>query len=430
MTPSSDRAVRRSVGSWQLLRQNSRFRRLFLAQLISAGGDWFNSVAVLGLVLQLTNSGLGASLVIICSTLPQFFLIPFAGPVVDRFDRRKLMIATNAFSMLIALLFLLVRNSSMLWLLYLACIMLIVSASFFAPAGSASIPNIVSEDELFSANALSGASWGIMVAVGSALGGIVSNLFGRDIAFVINAASFLIAGLLIASIDIPSPKAERAMAPWRDFVEGMAYLRTYLPAFGLVMIKTGWGLAGGVLVLISVSAVQIFKAGDAGIGLFYGARGLGALLGPLFIQSTIGRDIRKGRNAVWIAFLLGGLGYLIFAGSGWLSVLWLACIGLFIAHFGGGVIWTISSVLLQQTTPDRFRGRVFAVDYGFNTLTTGVSTLLFGLALQTNVTPMTLAVVGAAIFCTYGIAWGVVTGTGRFHISAATIAAMPQMKRP
>src|SRR5689334_20135614 len=99
-----------SVGYWQLLRQNSRFRRLWSAQLISAAGDWFNSVAVLGLVLQLTDSGLGASLVILCNTLPSFFLIPFAGPVVDRFDRRALMIVTNVVSAGFALLFMLVHN--------------------------------------------------------------------------------------------------------------------------------------------------------------------------------------------------------------------------------------------------------------------------------------------------------------------------------
>src|SRR5947209_18503345 len=96
-----------SVGYWRLLRQNNRFRRLWIAQVISAAGDWFNSVAVLGLVLQLTNSGLGASPVILCSTIPSFFLIPFAGPVVDRFDRRTLMILPNFASTDFSLLFLL-----------------------------------------------------------------------------------------------------------------------------------------------------------------------------------------------------------------------------------------------------------------------------------------------------------------------------------
>src|SRR4029079_15958174 len=95
----------RPVGYGQLLKQNPRFRTLWTAQLISTGGDWFNSVGVLGLVLQLTRSGLGASFVLLASTVPMFFLIPIVGPVADRFDRRKLMILANLFSAVVALLF-------------------------------------------------------------------------------------------------------------------------------------------------------------------------------------------------------------------------------------------------------------------------------------------------------------------------------------
>src|SRR5947207_5567309 len=131
-----------SVGYWQLISKNSRFRRLWTAQLISAAGDWFNSVAVLGLILQLTNSGLAVGLFVLCSTMPTFFLIPFAGPVVDRFDRRTLMIVTNVLSAGIALLFALVHTASMLWLVYLAAVLLVLMAAFFAPANAASIPNI------------------------------------------------------------------------------------------------------------------------------------------------------------------------------------------------------------------------------------------------------------------------------------------------
>ncbi len=381
MNSSSAGVAGPSVGYWQLIRQNDRFRRLWSAQLISAAGDWFNSVAVLGLVLQLTNSGLGASLAILASTLPSFFLIPYAGPIVDRFDRRKLMIGTNLFSAVIALMFILVHDSGTLWLLYLASVLLIVSASFFAPASSASIPNIVSKEELFSANALSGATWGMMVMVGSALGGIVSTILGRDAAFIINALSFLIAAALIASMDIPSPKVERKATPWHDFKEGLIYLRQYLPALNLVGVKTGWGLGAGALVLLSVFGQQVFKAGDAGIGFLYAARGLGALIGPLFLRTILGNDLKKQRTAIWVGFLFAAVGYAIFGLSGWLGSLLLGCIALLIAHIGGGTIWTLSSMLLQATTPDRFRGRVFAVNFGLSTLTTGLSTLLYGLAI-------------------------------------------------
>src|SRR5258706_752735 len=361
-----------SVGFMQLLKQNPRFRRLWIAQLISSGGDWFNNVAVLGLVLQITNSGLSVSLVLIANTLPSFFLIPIAGPVVDRFDRRMVMIITNVVSMVLALLFLLVHDSSSVWLVYVALVLLVVCLTFFGPASNASIPNIVTPEELFAANALAGSSWGIMVMIGAALGGIVSTLFGRDSAFVINSISFLSAAILIATIHIPSPRVEKAIQPWRDFREGLAYLRHYLPSLSLVLVKLGWVLGAGALVLLTVFGDKVFKAGDAGIGFLYAARGMGALIGPMVVQRLVGRRIPRVRISIWIAIILAGVGYLIFAWSGWLGALWLGCIALFIAHSGGGIAWIISSILLQATTPDRFRGRVFAVDYGLSTLTTGL----------------------------------------------------------
>lgn len=423
MNSSSASVTAPTVGYWQLIRQNDRFRRLWIAQLISAGGDWFNSVAVLGLVLQLTNSGLGASLAILCNTLPSFFLIPYAGPIVDHFDRRTLMIGTNLFSAVIALLFMFVHDSGTLWLLYLASVLLIVSASFFAPASSASIPNVVSSEELFAANALSGVTWGVMVMVGSALGGLVSTLFGRDAAFIINALSFLIAAALIATVDIPSPQVERKATPWRDFKEGLSYLRQYLPALNLVGVETGWGIGAGVFVLLSVFGLQVFQAGDAGIGFLYAARGLGAFIGPLFLRTLIGNDIKKQRTAIWVSFLVAAVGYAIFGLSGWLGSLLLGGLALLIAHIGGGTIWTVSNVMLQMTTPDRFRGRVFAVNFGLATLTTGVSTLLFGLALQASESPMILALVGALLFGLYGIVWGIGASYGPLRITEATVAA-------
>ncbi|HLY26448.1 MAG TPA: hypothetical protein VKQ72_08925, partial [Aggregatilineales bacterium] len=93
-------------------------------------------------------------------------------------------------------------------------------------------------------------------------------------------------------------------------------------------------------------------------------------------------------------------------------------IALFVAHFGGGITWVISSVLLQMTTPDTFRGRVFAVDYGLSTLTSGISTLLFGVALTGGLSPMILALVGAGIFIAYGLLWGRIAAQDHLRMDA------------
>jgi predicted MFS family arabinose efflux permease len=139
------------------------------------------------------------------------------------------------------------------------------------------------------------------------------------------------------------------------------------------------------------------------------------------VPVVAGNDIRKLRNAVWRSFVLAAIGYLIVAYSGWNDTLWLAFVALILAHFGGGVVWAVSSILLQITTPDRLLGRVSSVNSGLGTFGSGISTLLFGLALQAGSSPMTLAVAGAALFAGYGVFWGLVTAHGPFHISAATI---------
>jgi MFS family permease len=417
----------RPVGYWQLLKQNPRFRTLWAAQLISTAGDWFNSVAVLGLVLQLTRSGFASSLVLLASTVPMFLLIPIAGPVVDRFDRRRVMILTNLFSAVVALLFILVKTEALVWLLYVASMLLAGSAAFFFPASSASIPNIVTRGELFSANALGGAAWGIMLMVGSAVGGIVSTFFGRDVAFVINALSFLTAAGLIALIDVPSPKTTtRRLTPVKDFMEGMRYLRGYLPSLALVGIELGWGFGVGVVVLLSVLGTQVFHAGDAGIGILYAGRGMGVLIGPFVVPALAGNSIKKLRTAIWLSFVVAGIGYLMVAYAGWNNNLWLAACALILAHFGGGIVEAGSNVLLQITTPDRLRGRVASVNGGLGRLGSGISTLLFGLALQAGRSPMTLAVVSAAIFAVYGVGWALLTARGPFQISDATMVASDQ----
>src|SRR5512135_2545010 len=193
----------RDVGYVQLLRGNSEFTRLWIGQLVSNLGDWFNTVAVLALVYDLTQSGLSTGLIIIASTLPAFLLTPYAGVVVDRFDRRQIMMTADLTRGVLALGMLLVRTPNEIWLLYVFSALLIAFASFFGPALNSAIPNLVSSDELISANALSSATWGLMLAVGAAVGGIVIATVGRDAAFIINSLSFLFSAAMIFSIHKP-----------------------------------------------------------------------------------------------------------------------------------------------------------------------------------------------------------------------------------
>lgn len=409
------------VGYVRLLRQNSSFTRLWLGQLVSNLGDWFNSIAVLALVYDLTRSGIATGLVIIASMVPVFVLTPFAGTIADRFDRRRIMMTADLLRALLALGMLFVRTSDEIWLTLLLTALIIAFATFFNPALSAAIPNLVSEDELISANALSSSTWGLMLAVGAAVGGIVIALFGRDAAFVVNSASFLFSALMIFLVRKPfgrphavGPQPTRASA-WQEFLDSLAFMRREPQVLASILVKTGIGLAAGILLLLTVFSQKVFQAGDSGIGWLYSARGLGVLLGPFLARPYVGRDLTKMRRAILVCFFIAGGGYLAFSAA---PLFWLAALCVVGAHIGNGTMWTLSSTMLQILVPDRLRGRIFAIDFGMNTIAGALSTLLVGVALE-QWDARWVAVIMGLVFVVYAFVWaGLVLISQRRHSHA------------
>ncbi|HET7376754.1 MAG TPA: MFS transporter [Anaerolineae bacterium] len=405
-----------NVGYSQVLRRNPDFARLWLGQLVSNLGDWFNTVAVLALVYDLTHSSFATGLILIASTLPSFLLTPFAGYVVDRFDRRRVMILADSVRALMALGMILVRTSDQIWLLYVFSILLIAFSSFFGPALSAALPNLVRREELISANALSSSTWGLMLAVGAAVGGIVIATVGRDAAFIINSLSFLFSAAMIFSIhkpfgqphqpqDVTQPQRPNA---WQEFRSSLSLLRTQPQMSTSVLVKTGIGVAGGVILLLTIFSKTVFfpndsAAGDAGIGWLYAARGLGVLLGPTLVRSVVGHDLGRMRRAIMIGLVVAGLGYLSFSLA---QSFWLAAVFVMLAHMGNGVAWVLSSTMLQFLTPDHFRGRIFAIDYGLNTVTNAFATFIVGAVLE-KWDARGVALAMSTIFVLYALVWGV-----------------------
>src|SRR6476661_3561936 len=183
---------------WRLLRTNRDFRLLYFGSLISLGGDWFLTVALLDLVLQLTGSATLASLMLLCQTLPIFIFTPLAGHIIDRVDRRKLMILVDVIRTGACLLPLIARTPALLPFAYAGVVMISIGSAYFEPASQAALPNIVAPEELGPANVLMGSTWGTMLAAGAAIGGLVTAKFGRDVSFIVDAASFLISAAVLS----------------------------------------------------------------------------------------------------------------------------------------------------------------------------------------------------------------------------------------
>ena len=412
----SDGVAGRAVGYVELLRGNQNFRRLWIGRVISQTGDWFNSVALFTLLLSLTGSGESIGYVLIIKLLPTFFVGPLAGVVADRFNRKTIMIVTDILRGILALGFLLVQRPDQVWMVYVIAATEVVLSSFFEPAESAAVPSIVSRDELLSANALSGASWSVTLAVGAALGGVVTGAFGRNTAFVIDALSFLISAAYISAVRFPSLSAVRRPGKRRlsladatgvtDFIEGARYLRSNLPVMALLLVKAGWGLGGGVLLLLTIFGKQEFPVGRDGstsIGLLYGSRGFGALIGPVIARWITSGSSRLMRQSIGIAFFLSAIFYVLFAQASSLPVAMMFVIG---AHAGGSIQWVFSTTLLQMSVPNRFLGRVFALELALLTLSMSVSTYLTGYGLDhRGMSARQMATILGLAFVIPGIVW-------------------------
>ncbi|HYI22514.1 MAG TPA: MFS transporter [Candidatus Limnocylindrales bacterium] len=393
-----------------LLRRNRSFRRLYAAQLVSFAGDWFATVALLGLALETTGSAAAASLVLVLQTGGFALASPIAGVLADRVDRRKLLIVADFARVPVALSFLLARDPSTFWIALLGVFLLSVGAAFFEPTSSAALPNLVEEDELGEANVLIGSAWGVMLAVGAAIGGLIAATFGRDIAFVVNASTFAISGLLIVGIhanfqQVRSPDGEQVPDGGGGFFGSLRVVLDFARHSRLVssflLSKTMFGVGTGVVLMLAVFAHDVFRAGDVGIGLLFAARGLGALIGPFLARALVGTTNRGLLLGIAGSVATIAIAYALFPLA---PSIWIAALLVFAAHLGGGAQWMLSTLGLQRATPDHIRGRVFSFDYGLVTLTIALSVLLAG-ALSEALAPQAAVWTMVGLVAISGTAW-------------------------
>src|SRR3989442_8090605 len=192
----------------RLVRQNRNFRRLWLAQIVSEIGDWFYTLAIYSLLLQLTGRASSVALALVLQVLPQTLIGPTSGVVNDRLRRKHVMIAADLGRTLIVLCMLLIRSKEMVWLVYPLLMAETLLAAFFEPARSAVIPNIVEREDIVVANTLSSTTWSVNLMLGATLGGVVAALLGRDAVFLLNALSFVVSAALIWRMRFAEPHAE------------------------------------------------------------------------------------------------------------------------------------------------------------------------------------------------------------------------------
>lgn len=404
---------------WHLLRDNRNVRLLWSAQIVSELGDWFYSVAIYSFLLELTGSAQVVAFAFLMQVLPQVFMSPAAGVINDRISRRKVMIFADVLRVGIVLAMLLVRSAGMLWLLFVLLALETMCYALFEPGRSATIPNIARPEQIPVANALSAATWSVIFGLGSALGGVVDVVFGRETVFVLDSLSFVASALFIRRMRFDEPHAQnrpplhlRELFDFSPVAEGLLYVKRDRRLLATMLVKAGVGLMGTNWVILPILGQKTFplrlagvsaqQASTLGMSALFASRGLGATIGAVLGGNFAGLNRTRLYWTILAAFLMGAAGYVALGAAGSLA---FAILAVMFSHTGGSAAWTASTTLLQGMTEDRFRGRVFSAEFALYMLTLAISSVLAGQLLDHGFDVRTLAVATGIAMLLPAFAW-------------------------
>ncbi len=313
---------RSSGGYAKLLHQNANFRYLWLGQIVSLLGDWFDLIASASLVATLTGSSTAVGSLFVVRMLAPFLVSPFAGVAADRYNRKILLIITDILRGMVVLGFLFVRNEQTIWLLYVLTALQLGIGGFFFPTRTAILPDIVKRDELGAANALSSVTWSVMLSLGTAIGGLVSGSFGVYPAFVIDSLTFFASAYMISRIHythVTELSGGHAVSQvYKAYVDGLRYLRDNTDILNIALQKSWSSLifGGGFQVIQVVLGERIFvigKSGGIGLGILFAAAGIGTGLGPIMARIFTGDENRPLRIAIAVSYFISIAGICITA---------------------------------------------------------------------------------------------------------------------
>ena len=388
--------------------------------MVSEIGDHFNNVAVFGLVLAHTHNGMVVAGVMLARAIPAILAGPLAGVMLDRFDRKRMMLASDLVRGIVALGFIFTVNSNNTWLLYVLSGLLMLASPFFTSGRASILPAIATREDLHTANSLTQTTQWTTLSIGAFLGGASVAQFGYEWAFVFNSLSFFISAFCISRLFLPGrgfrpprravTEAE-VVRPWHEYVEGLRYMRSRPLIFGIGLIAIGWATGGGAAqILFSIFGELVFNKGPAGIGMIWGCAGLGLLLGGT-ISYKIGPRLsfQNYKRAIIICYAVHGVSYIVFSQMRNFA---LALLFIALSRAAVGVSSVLNMSQLLRYVADEYRGRVFSTIESMTWSVMLVSMTLAGLASQT-MDPRTIGAIAGALSSTTAIFWGWAHVTGR-----------------
>ena len=399
-----------------LLRTNRNYRNTWIGQLVSEVGDHFNNIAVMSLAMEHANPGLVVTGVFLARAVPMLIAGPIAGVLLDRLNRKRVMIASDLVRAVIALGFLLCLTYKDNWILFVLSAALMFASPFFTSGRSSILPSIATPEELHVANTMTQTTSWASLTIGAFLGAVgVSS--GYRIAFLFNALSFVISALCISRLRRPEgftasgAEKRQHQTGFIQYREGLRYMRSTPLVAGIAMISIGWASGGGAAqILFSLFGEKVFRAGPLGIGVIWGCAGVGLLIGGS-CGYWLGKRLNfvQYKRTIAIAYVLHGGAYVLFSQ---MPTIASACVFIALSRAAVAVSSVLNFSQLLRHVEDRFRGRVFATLESITWSTMMLSMMAAG-AASTAYSPRKIGFVSGIISSTTAVFWTWLNWSGR-----------------
>ncbi|MCD7035569.1 MFS transporter [Metabacillus sp. GX 13764] len=359
---------------YALLKEEKRYQKLFLAGIVNGIGDRFSQVAMLGLILTMTGSGFAAGLALAVRLIPFLLFGPLGGYLADRLSKKKILVTADLSRVIFAVSFAFVHTKEDLWIIYTSSFMLALGECFYAPARKSLISLCVKKENLVRVNSLEQVSLGFVLIIGAFFGGAVSYLLGAEMSFWLNGLSFFLAAGILAFFpndvfsSVPGEAAEKK-GNWRAAGKILFFSGGAGAVFlGEALLPIFNGIDN---VLISVYAVEEFKLGDLGVGLFYGCLGIG-----LCISFAVSGKVKKHFVPVGFTSLIAE-GLLLILLSFTASPAAAAILYVSLAFFSG-VSNACFDTVIMRSVPTEWQGKIFGVLLALSNSLIGISMLAAG----------------------------------------------------
>lgn len=355
-----------------LLLNKRNYSLLWFAHIVSEAGNWLTFIAITVLAYQITGSGLAVSGVFIARTIPTLFLAPIAGVIVDRWNRKAILVISDVARGMLVLTLLIIHDLSFV---YVVVGLTAIADLFFQPARSALIPNLVEERNLIAANALLAFGSDALSIIGPALAGAIVTRMGIRVAFILDAISFWLSATMIAAMSVLSMQFKGvSFRIKQEWAEALSFIRIHRSILLLVLISALVMLGGGALnVLLIVFANEHLGVGDNGFAWLVSALGVGFVAGSL-LMGIVGKRLSQRS---WLSSSLLALGLVPIVWS--LSYNFPLALGVAVVNgIANSVFNIVIETFLQTYVLDEVRGKVFSLSNQLMTITSLISMSVAG----------------------------------------------------